>query len=115
MQSFLALVASGNVQEGFDRYVHKDFIHHNQYFSGDRQSLLDAMSTAHHEHPNKTFVIKQILEEWDKVVTYSQVEKEMMDIVVMHMCRFDAHNMIVEMRDVGQIIDPESPNENGVF
>jgi hypothetical protein len=51
------------VQEGFDRYVHHDFIHHNQYFPGDRQSLLDAMLTAHHDQPNKTFEIKYILED----------------------------------------------------
>ena len=48
-------------------------------------------------------------------MTYASVTKEKMEIVVMHMCRFDAEGMIVEMRDVGQIIDPSSPNENGVF
>jgi predicted SnoaL-like aldol condensation-catalyzing enzyme len=87
------------VQEGFDRFVHQDFIHHNQYFAGDRQSLLDAMTKAHAEDPNKTFVIKQLIEEGDKVVAYSYVKKETMDIVVVHICRFQ-DDKIIEMRDV---------------
>lgn len=114
MQTFLSLVAAGKVQEGFDSYVHTKFIHHNQYFPGDRQSLLDAMRTAHHEHPNRSFTIMQTIEEADRVVCYSKVEKEYMDIVVVHIARF-IDDKIIELRDTGTIIDPESPNKHGLF
>ena len=114
VESFLTLVASGKVQEWFDLYIDKDFIHHNQYFPGDRQSLLDAMQQAHEEHPNRAFTIKKMLAEGDTVVAYSLVKKELMDIVVMHMCQCK-DGKIIEMRDVGTVIDPESPNEYGLF
>src|SRR3712207_2296644 len=37
--SFLQMAGTGRVQEAYDRYVASSFIHHNQYFKGDRQSL----------------------------------------------------------------------------
>lgn len=115
VREFFDLIISGSIDEAYARYVHPNFTHHNQYFAWDRQSLLDAMKEAHLSAPNKSFTIHHILEEWDKVMTYAHVEKEMMDIVVVHMCRFDENGMIVEMRDVGQVIETSCPNEYGVF
>jgi hypothetical protein len=45
-KAFLKIAGTGNVQEAYDRYVAPSFIHHNQYFKGDRQSLLTAMQEA---------------------------------------------------------------------
>ena len=39
-KSFLQMAGTGKVQEAYDRYVSPAFIHHNQHFKGDRQSLL---------------------------------------------------------------------------
>ena len=86
--SFLKLAAFGNVQEAYEKFISPDFIHHNQYFKGDRESLMNAMASADKTSPNKSFEIKHIYEDGDKVV---------------------------ELWDVGQIIDPNSPNENGLF
>jgi hypothetical protein len=38
-QSFLKMAGMGKVQEAYDQYVASSFIHHNQSFKGDRQSL----------------------------------------------------------------------------
>ena len=114
VKEFLTLVASGYVQEWFDRYVHDDFIHHNQYFPGDRQSLLDAMRDAHRDHPNKSYVISQCIEQWDRVMVYGKVEKELMNIAVVHICKV-VDWKIEEMRDVWVVIDPDSPNMNWMF
>jgi hypothetical protein len=38
-KSFLQLASSGQVQKIFLEYITEDFIHHNQYFKGDRDSL----------------------------------------------------------------------------
>lgn len=51
-KAFLKTAGTGNVQEAYDRYVAPSFIHHNQYFKGDRQSLLTAMQEASKTSPN---------------------------------------------------------------
>ena len=38
--NFLESVSSGNVRDAYESYIHKDFIHHNPYFKGDRMTLL---------------------------------------------------------------------------
>jgi predicted SnoaL-like aldol condensation-catalyzing enzyme len=111
---FLKLAGTGKVKEAYDRFIAPDFIHHNQYFKGDRQSLLTAMEEAHKSGPNKIIDTKFAIEEGDRVVTYSHVAKENMDIVVCHIFRFKGEK-VVELWDVGQLIDKNSPNENGAF
>lgn len=59
-QSFLKMAGGGQVQEAYDRYVAPSFIHHNQYFKGDRQSLLVAMQEAAKTRPNKSVEIKHV-------------------------------------------------------
>ena len=39
---FLKLAAAGKVDEAYQKYVADDFKHHNQFFKGDRLSLLNA-------------------------------------------------------------------------
>lgn len=112
--SFLKLAAFGNVQEAYEKFISPDFIHHNQYFKGDRHSLMDAMAAADKANPNKSFEIKHIYEDDNTVITHSLVKKEEMDITVVHIFRFEG-DKVVELWDVGQIIDTNSPNENGLF
>lgn len=115
VRSFFALIVAWKTQEAYDRYISADFVHHNQYTPTGRQWLLDGMLEADKELPNKSITVHLILEEWDKVITYSHVKKEIMNIAVMHIFRFDAHDMIVEMRDLWAVMDPESPNTDGMF
>ena len=114
--AFLRLAAFGSVDEAYADYVARDFIHHNAFFKGDRQSLIDAMNEASVMHPNKSFNVQFALEEGDKVAVYSQVQTvaDGPDIAVVHMFRFEG-DKIVEMWDVGLHVPEDSPNENGMF
>jgi hypothetical protein len=38
--SFLKMAGTGDVQNAYDKFVAPAFVHHNQYFKGDRQSQL---------------------------------------------------------------------------
>lgn len=111
---FLKLAGTGNVKTAYDRFIHADFIHHNQYFKGDRQSLLIAMEEGHMSHPNKSIDIKHVYEDGDTVITHSHVVSDLGNIAVVHIFRFQSEK-IIEMWDLGTITDPESPNENGAF
>ncbi len=111
---FLEMCALQDPAAAFEKYVNPNFKHHNAYFPGDRDSLMNAMVEAGKTHPNKSFKIKQVFESDDKVALHSHVVKEKMEIAVVHILRFE-NGKISEMWDVGQIIDPKSPNQNGMF
>ncbi len=112
--SFLQMAGMGEVKEAYDRFVASEFIHHNQYFKGDRESLLVAMQEAHDTRPNQSITIIKTYEDGDTVITHSHVVKEDLEIAVVHTFRF-VHNKIAELWDLGQVIDKDSPNENGLF
>lgn len=114
---FLTMAGMGDVRAAFDKFAAPDFIHHNQYFKGDRQSLIDAMESAAETSPNKSIDIKHIYEDGDTVITHSQVTRSHPagpDIAVVHIFRFEG-DQVAELWDVIQFIDEGSPNENGHF
>jgi len=111
---FLMLAGLGEVDEAYQKYVHPHFIHHNQCFKGDRDALQNAMKEAHNENPNKSITVKQSFVDGDNVITHSQVVKEDMAIAVVHIFCFD-EDKIMELWDLGQVIDIDSPNEYGLF
>lgn len=111
---FLETCAMKSPELAFSKYINPNFKHHNQYFKGDGDSLMKAMIEADSTHPNKAFTIKQIFESEDRVALYSHVVKDTMDIAVLHILRFE-NGKISEMWDMGQVIDKDSPNENGMF
>lgn len=110
------MCASGDVRKAYDLYVSDDFRHHNAYFPGDRDSLLAGMEQSALAEPNKSFVVKQVIEGKDRVAVYSHLRREKvdMDIAVVHILRFE-NGRIVEMWDVGQQIPKDSPNTLGMF
>ena len=115
--SFLKMAGSGDVQNAYDKYVALSFVHHNQYFKGDRQSLLNAMKDASVKSPNKSIDVKHVYEDGNTVVTHSLVTRQNPEepgIVVVHIFRFES-DQIVELWDVGQVISKDSPNENGML
>ena len=115
--SFLKMAGSGNVRAAYDKFVAPDFIHHNQYFKGDRQSLLLAMEEASKTHPNKAIDIKHTYQYEDIVITHSLVmrqDPQAARIAVVHIFKF-SNGRIVELWDLGQEIAKDSPNENGPF
>jgi len=114
--SYLTLVTSGKIREAYDAHIHPDFTHHNQYMKGDRQSLMDGMLENEENFPNKKFEVKRLIEEGDIVVAHSGLELggNMPPMTVVHIMRFQ-DGKIVEMWDIGQQLQEDSPNENGPF
>lgn len=116
-ESFLKMAGTGRVEEAYDKHVAPAFIHHNQYFKGDRQSLLTAMQEASKTTPNKSIEVKHAYEDGDTVITHSLVTRqdaEATKIAVVHIFRFE-QDRIAELWDLGQPVSAESPNENGMF
>jgi predicted SnoaL-like aldol condensation-catalyzing enzyme len=115
--SFLNMAGSGDVKAAYDKFIAPDFIHHNQYFKGDRQSLLMAMEDAHKTRPNKSVNVKQTFEDGNFVITHSRVRRadpKQSFIAVVHIFRFKG-DRVVELWDLGQELISDSPNENGSF
>ncbi|QQX76159.1 MULTISPECIES: ester cyclase [Aequorivita] len=113
-KSFLQMAGNGKVNEAFEKFISNDFIHHNQYFEGNREALSEAMVADHQTNPNTNIEIKYVYEDGDTVITHSLVEKQTMAIAVIHIFRFSA-DKIVELWDLGQPIEKDLPNENGLF
>jgi len=113
-KAFLALAGSGDVKQAFDQFTSNNFIHHNQFFKGTRAALIKAMEDAHRDEPNKAVEVKFCYAEENTVITHSLVSKKKMEIAVIHVFRFEG-DKIVELWDLGQPIEKDSPNENGLF
>ena len=113
-KSFLLMAGTGKVKEAYEQFIAANFIHHNQYFKGDRQSLLNAMEEAHKTSPNKSIEIKKVYEDGNTVITHSLVKKTEQDIAVVHIFRFE-NGKVVELWDLGMLIMKDGPNEHGLF
>ena len=114
---FLKLAGFGQADDAFKKFIAPSFIHHNQYFRGDRESLKSAMAEAHRTSPNELIDVKRVFEDGDCVVTHSRVVRSKPgepDIAVMHIFRFEG-DKVAELWDLGQLVDKNSPNENGMF
>lgn len=111
---FIETCALQDPKAAFAAYTNPNFKHHNQYFPGGRDSLMQAMIEADKTHPNKDFTIKQVYETGDRVALFSHVVKDGMEIAVVHMFRFE-NGKISEMWDVGQVLEKNSPNQYGMF
>ena len=114
--AFLNLVVSGKIDEGYDLYVAEEFRHHNPYFKGDRQSLLNAMKGNAIANPDKIFEIKRALQDGNLVAVHSHVRQNPGDpgAAVVHIFRF-FEDRIVELWDVGMPAPKDNINENGIF
>ena len=113
---FLHLSAKGQSREAFKLYVAPDFIHHNAYFKGDRNTLMLAMEENAIQNPNKIFEIQRILEDDHLVAVHSriQLQQNNLELAIMHIFRFQG-NKIVELWDFGQPVPKDMINENGMF
>jgi predicted SnoaL-like aldol condensation-catalyzing enzyme len=65
--AFLESVASGQVQEAYQRYIGPGFKHHNPYFPGDAASLMEAMEENARKNSGKIFEVKTAIAEGDQV------------------------------------------------
>jgi predicted SnoaL-like aldol condensation-catalyzing enzyme len=115
--TFLKMAGSGKTEDAYAKFISASFIHHNQYFRGDRESLKLAMVEAHEKSPNKLIDVKQVFEDGDFVITHSLVVRRNpsdQDIAVVHIFKFEG-DKVVELWDLGQLLSKDSPNENGAF
>lgn len=113
---FLRMCARGDVRDAYARFVSDDFVHHNAWFAGDRESLLLAMEQSAAAEPNKSFEVKQVIDGGDRVAVLSHLVRAGVDVeyAVVHIARIEG-GRIVELWDLGQEIPKDSPNENGMF
>jgi predicted SnoaL-like aldol condensation-catalyzing enzyme len=113
---FLQMCARGDVRAAYDRHVAPDFVHHNAWYPGDRESLLVAMEESAATEPNKSFDVKQVVEGGDRVAVLSHLQRAGADLeyAVVHIARV-ADGKIVELWDLGQEIPKDSPNALGMF
>ena len=116
MKEFLSMCARGEVRAAYDRFTSADFVHHNAWFPGDRESLLKAMEDSASTEPNKSFEVKQVIEGGDREAVLPHLQRAGADLeyAVVHIVRF-ADGKIVELWDLGQEIPKDSPNALGMF
>jgi predicted SnoaL-like aldol condensation-catalyzing enzyme len=114
--SFLKMASSGNVREAYSKFVGPEFKHHNPFFEGSAQSLMNGMEENAHQNPNKTLDVKHAIAEGAFVAVHSHVRQNPDDPggAVVHIFRFE-DDRIVELWDVGQPMPKESPNQHGMF
>ena len=113
--TFLTLASGGKVDDAYARFIAPDFIHHNPYFEGDRESLKAGMAQAHATSPNKSIDVKRVFEDGDFVITHSRVVRANAsepDIAVVHIFKFRG-DKVVELWDLAQLLSKDSPNANG--
>ena len=113
---FLMLASKGNSRVAFDKYVAKNFKHHNIHFKGDAESLMVAMEENAKKYPDKICKIERSLEDGNLVATHSHVHQHPTDpgVAVVHIFRFE-EDKIAELWDLGQPVPLETINENGMF
>ena len=115
-QEFLKLVAKGNARDAFGLYVDNNFKHHNAYFKGDSETIIQAMEENARMNPDKVFEIHRALGDGNFVAVHSFVKQSPSDpgSALVHIFRFNKFK-IAEIWDVGQPIPEELVNENGMF
>lgn len=115
-ENFLILCASGKAKEAYAKYIAKDFVHHNPYFHGDAQSLLNGMEKNAIDNPDKIFEIQRSAQDGNIVFVHSKVRMNPshQGIAVVHIFRFNA-DLIVELWDVGQPAPENMINKMGMF
>ncbi len=114
--TFLQLCAAGQSREAFAQFAGSGFKHHNVYFKGDAQTLMEAMEENARQNPNKVFEVQRALEDGNLVAVHSRVRQNPTDLgaAVVHIFRFEDDG-IAELWDLGQAVPEESVNENGMF
>jgi predicted SnoaL-like aldol condensation-catalyzing enzyme len=113
---FLTLVAANQVREAYRKHVARGFRHHNPWFRGDADSLMQAMEENAAKSPDKVLQVRLAIQEGDRVAVLSHVRQQPGDRggAVVHLFRFEG-GRIAEFWDVGQAIPAAAVNENGMF
>lgn len=113
---FLELIAKGEIDAAYDRYVLPTGRHHNIYFPAGFESLKKAMKENQEKYPHKQYSIKHVIAEGDMVAVYGHVIAAPGDlgVITIHFLRF-ADGKIAELWDASQALVDNSPNIDGAF
>lgn len=113
---FLDMVVAGRIREAYEKHIAPEFRHHNAWFRGDRESLLEAMEANHAQNPSKVIEVQRALEDGDLVAVHSRMlpAPGHKGVAVVHIFRFDG-DKVVELWDLGVPVPEDCPNENGLF
>lgn len=114
--SFLKRASSGNIRDAYSKFVGPGFKHHNPFFEGSAESLMNGMEENARQNPNKILEVKHAIAEGALVAVHSHVRQNPDDPggAVVHIFRFE-DDRIVELWDIGQPLPKESPNQHGMF
>ncbi len=115
-EGFLKMATNGKVREAFDMFVAPNFQHHNQYFKGDVESLIDGMEEGYANFSNKKIDFQRVIEEEEFVVVHSKVHlgDKVPEMVLIHLFKFK-NDKIVELWEASQPIIADSVNDKGAF
>ena len=115
-RDFLLLCAKGDSRTAFEKYVAKNFKHHNAWFKGDAHTLMLAMEESAKQNPGTDLQIKHVLQDNNMVAVHSHIKHKAQDpgMAVMHIMRFE-NDKIAELWDFGQPVPKDMVNENGMF
>ena len=112
---FLHMIMWWQVEEAYSKHLAPHFRHHNQYTPWDTASLKKGMIENHENFPTKEYTLHQTIVQDDKVVTHGLLKlNDHVQVAVVHIFRFE-WDKIAEMWDVWQVIEENSPNENGIL
>ena len=113
--AFLQMATSGAVREAYEKYIHPDFIHHNAYFKGDRESILRGMEESEQQFPNKQCEILRTFEDGDMLAVHCKITLGAETVfALIHIFRIEDEK-IIEAWEASQEARKDSPNENGIF
>ena len=112
---FLKLASAGQVDEAY-RLTAPGGKHHNQYLEAGWDALKVGMKAASKRTPDQQLDVKHVVESGDLVAVHSHVLPHPggAGIAVVHLFRFE-NGKIAELWDVGQAVEPGSPNSDGTF
>ena len=113
---FLELVATGHIDEAYQKYASKNCKHHNPYFGACFTALQKVMQENHDQFPNMQLSVKNVIGEGYLVAIHSHVVQTPGEtgMAAVHIFRFQ-DDQIVEFWDCGEPVPTDSPNEDGMF
>ena len=113
---FLELVAAGNIDDAYRKYVSPEGKHHNPFFRAGFPALREAMKENAIQFPNMRLTVKNVIGDGDLVATHSHIVLHPGEagMAVVHLFRF-LDDKIVEFWDCGQSVPVDSPNQDGMF
>ncbi len=114
--NFLQMVAAGEIEQAYQKYVDMKGKHHNPFCAGGFEGLKKGMIENDSHFPHKNFMVKHVLVDNDLVSVHSHLvlKPGELELATTHLLRFES-GKIIELWDVATPVPAESPNQDGMF